>query len=280
MKTRLKNCLARRAAALLAVSLLAVPASSALAEQLHHVQPGETLSGIADHYGITDTLLADYNGIKDPDLIIAGTKITIPAGSVSGQSTPGVAGGYRVNAGDTLSHIAQKFGVTVSALMEVNSLKSADHIYEGEVLNLPEASSIAPATISKSDARECLIDAAYEFDIALDLILALAWQESGWQQHVVSGAGAVGLMQLMPATAAWAIEDLGVDDAEDWRTNACSNARLGAAVLGALIDQAGGDGRTALAFYVQGWYSVEINGWFDETKQYVANVTLLREEFR
>ena len=35
------------------------------------------------------------------------------------------------------------------------------------------------------------------------LALAVAWQESGWQQGVVSHAGAVGVMQLMPATADW-----------------------------------------------------------------------------
>ncbi len=278
MNTRKLSSLARRLAALFAGTVVAFSASSALAEGVHVVAPGETLSGIADHYGVSEAAITAVNGIEDPHLIIAGSKLSIPTGaSVGGQA---VTGGYRVNAGDTLSHIAQKFGVTVSALMAVNNLTSADHIYEGEVLNLPQSSYVAPSTLSKADARECLVDAAYEFGIALDLVLAVAWQESGWQQHVVSGVGATGLMQLMPGTAAWAIDDLGVDGAEDWRTNACSNARLGAAVLGALIDQAGGDGRTGLAFYVQGWYSIELNGWFDETKSYVTNVMLLREDFR
>lgn len=267
---------------LVVAALLAIPATGALADQVHRVQPGETLSGIADQYGVSEEAIASFNGIDDPHLIFAGSKLTIPTtdSPVVGSSDSNTVGGYLVVSGDTLSYIAQKFGTTVSELMAVNSLTSADKIYEGESLNLPRSAYVPPATITKADARECLVAAAAEYGIAQDLILALAWQESGWQQHVVSGAGAVGLMQLMPGTAAWAIDELGVRGAEDWRSNACSNARLGAAVLGALIDQAGGDGHTALAFYVQGWYSVELNGWFDETKAYVTNVYLLREQFR
>ena len=125
-----------------------------------------------------------------------------------------------------------------------------------------------------------LTDAAYEFGIVPELVLALAWQESGWQQHLVSSAGAIGVIQILPATANWAITELGVEDAEDWRTNAQSNIRVGTAILSALVDQAGGDGDTALAFYVQGWYSIDRFGWFDETHAYVNSVNALREWFQ
>jgi len=49
--------------------------------------------------------------------------------------------------------------------------------------------------------------AAAAYDVPIDLALALAKQESGYNQNRVSSAGAIGVMQLMPATAA----ELGVD---------------------------------------------------------------------
>ncbi len=141
---------------------------------------------------------------------------------------------------------------------------------------LVEDQTVSSPGLVPADARQMLVDAAAEFGIVPDLVLALAWQESGWQQHLVSSAGAIGVMQVLPSTANWALTDLGVKNAEDWRTNPRSNIRVGAAVLSALIDQAGGNGDMALAFYVQGWYSVEKYGWFDETNDYVASVNALR----
>ena len=45
-------------------------------------------------------------------------------------------------------------------------------------------------------------------------------------------------------------------------------------------NQAGGNGDMALSFYVQGWYSVEKNGWFDETRAYIASVNAIREWYK
>jgi LysM repeat protein len=265
---------------------LAAPSTLALADTVHTVAPGETVSGIADEYGLAMQTLVDYNGINNVDFIVAGSQITIPsaggsgnAGTVSASSVDATHVQYSVRAGDTLTWIAQNYGTTVSGISELNRLGNEDQIFEGELLSIPATTLPVSDGLTNPDARQMLVDAANEFGVMPDLVLALAWQESGWQQHVVSSAGAIGVMQVLPSTANWAITELGVRNAEDWRTNPRSNIRVGTAILNALINQAGGDGDTALAFYVQGWYSIEKNGWFDETHDYVASVTALRQRF-
>ncbi len=53
------------------------------------------------------------------------------------------------------------------------------------------------------EVRQALVTAATDYGIALSLVEAEAWQESGWQQNVVACDGGVGTMQLMPQTTAW-----------------------------------------------------------------------------
>src|SRR5262245_12860734 len=96
------------------VALAAAPLQAVLADT-HQVLPGETLSHIADEYGMTVDDLASLNGIHDPDLIYAGQRLQVSAGSGSGGSA---VNGYSVNSGDTLWDIASRFGVSVQALID------------------------------------------------------------------------------------------------------------------------------------------------------------------
>ena len=52
------------------------------------IQPGDTLSGIAQKYGTTVNALAKLNGISDPDKIYAGRTIRVPENGSSGSSGP------------------------------------------------------------------------------------------------------------------------------------------------------------------------------------------------
>ena len=58
---------------------------------LHVVRPGETLSGIASRYGTSVAALARANRVRDPNLIVAGTKLKVPRGGGGGRG--GAAGG-------------------------------------------------------------------------------------------------------------------------------------------------------------------------------------------
>ncbi|QIX58942.1 hypothetical protein HCY95_01381 [Limosilactobacillus fermentum] len=97
------------------------------------VQSGDTLSGIADKFGTTYQILAAINGIGDPNQIWPGQVLKV-TGTASQEST------YYVQAGDTLSSIANKFGTTVSNLVSINHISNPNVIYVGQKIYVGEAS--------------------------------------------------------------------------------------------------------------------------------------------
>lgn len=99
------------------------------------VQPGDTLSGIASKFGTTYQTLAAINGIGDPNRIWAGQVLKV-TGQASPQNT------YYVQAGDTLSGIATKFGTTVSALVSTNGIANPNVIYVGQKIILGGSTSV------------------------------------------------------------------------------------------------------------------------------------------
>lgn len=93
-----------------------------------------------------------------------------------------------------------------------------------------------------------VIDAAVKHDVPPDLFFATVEAESSFRPGVVSTAGAVGLAQVKPSTAAELRPGLDRWELFDPRTN----LDLGAAYLRALLDRYGGDRRRALAAYHRG----------------------------
>lgn len=85
---------------------------------------------------------------------------------------------------------------------------------------------------------------AAHFGVERELVHAVIEAESAWNPTVVSSAGAVGLMQLMPATAA----TFGVRD----RFDIAENIRGGVAYLAWLRDRCAGDLRLIVASYNAG----------------------------
>lgn len=107
--------------------------------------------------------------------------------------------------------------------------------------------------------------AARKHGVPEDLFLRLVQQESGWNPHAVSHAGATGLAQLMPGTAA----KLGVD-----ATDPHENLDGGARYLSMMYTKFG-SWRLALAAYNAGPGAVEKHGGippFTETKNYVKAI--------
>jgi Rod binding domain-containing protein len=114
-------------------------------------------------------------------------------------------------------------------------------------------------------------NAARENDVAPELLLAVMVQESGGRADAVSSAGAQGLMQLMPATAA----ELGVDDPLDPE----QSIRGGARYLSRMRERFGDDMDLVLAAYNAGPGNVRRAGntipAFPETRDYVRKVSAL-----
>ena len=267
------------AAALIVVAALA---AGGLADVGHVVAPGENLLTLARRYATTPQAIAQANHIANPNLIVIGMQLRIPSPAAPApQPAPAPATApplplpapqavtYAVKPGDNLTAIAAHFGVTPTALAVLNGITKRNLIQVGKVLKIPVPS---PATVEALLAKY-----AKTYKVEAALIKALAWQESGWQQQVISDMGAVGVMQLMPETGRFTGETIlqrMINTA-----NLEHNVEAGVAFFAYLVRQAKGDVPLAVAGYYQGLRSVRQKGMQADTKRYVANVMALKQRF-
>ncbi len=253
------------------------PAGLASSVVTYVVELGDTLWGIAQSNGISLAALAELNGLDDDDQIVEGAELRLPAATttfVSAAQAPATRE-HHVVAGETLSRIADDYGVTVAGILDANPSINANIIDIGQVLVIP---AHALPTLSPQTAQ-ALRETSVEFDIDPHLLLALSLMESGWQSGIVSHAGAIGLMQLMPDTARWTVDHL-TPGATNWHVSVEDNARVGGAYLDHLLFLEGGDIEGALASYYQGWGSYKADGMYEETRAYVDDVLALAERLR
>lgn len=137
-------------------------------------------------------------------------------------------------------------------------------------LPVAPASVVAPptrASLTPADLREMLTKAGTEHNLDVDLLASVVKAESGGNARAVSHAGAQGLMQLMPSTAA----DLGVKDS----FQPDQSVRGGSAYLDALLVRYHDNLALALAAYNAGPDAVDkYHGIppYTETRVYVARV--------
>ncbi len=149
------------AAVLLFLSFAAQPAYAQ--GQVHIVRQGETLSGIAARYGTTPQAIAQANSLRNPNLIYAGQRLTIPGG---GGGAAGAGGTYIVRPGDTLSAIAARHGTTVNAIVAANGLANANTIYAGQRLIIPSGgggSQAGAGTLYTVQRGDTLAAIAYRY---------------------------------------------------------------------------------------------------------------------
>lgn len=126
---------------------------------------------------------------------------------------------------------------------------------------------------------------ASEYSIDSSLVAALIWTESHFRPHAVSSAGAIGLMQIMPATGEWIAGKLNVEAFTATNLNdPGTNIRFGAWYLGYLIDRFG-DIDTALIAYNAGPRNAErwrenADEMFPETTEYVSRAMEAARAYR
>lgn len=302
-----------RLAALVAVAGVAVAGAAATGS--HTVAPGETLSEIAADHQVGTQELAEANDIDNVDRLQAGQVLVMPGDKAPKDKAPGDKADkptapadtpaepetrfHTVVAGETLWGIARRYGVTVAALAESNGIADVHRIEVGDRLAIdgpaPSAAQATtaragdggidtsrfPARLQASPERLALIPTferwAGEYDVPLDLLMAMTWLESGWQADVVSSAGAMGIGQIMPDTLTW-MEDILIGEPLD-PFSANDSIRMASRYLRWLLDRTGGDAATALAGYYQGLGAVQTSGIFPSTKTYVANVLTFRDQY-
>lgn len=147
----------------------------------------------------------------------------------------------------------------------------------GAVLAATQTSSAAPVTAGGGTTPfgAEIEAAAARHGVDPALLKALIKQESGFDPRARSSAGALGLTQLMPATAA----SLGVTDPLD----PAQAIDGGAKYLAQQLARFGGDERLALAAYNAGPGAVAKFGGvppYAETQKYVTNVTAMAAQYR
>jgi soluble lytic murein transglycosylase-like protein len=207
-----------------------------------------------------------------------------------------------VAAGDTLTSIAEKHDTEVKTLLTLNHLHLDSLIHPGDTLLLPAPPKATPtnsfgghiyppAVVAAANANRkalarrklpnrehtqaMVISTAKAMGVNPALAQAIAYQESGFAQHQVSPANAVGVMQVIPSSGRWASTLVGHPlDLLDTRDNIAA----GIALLAALTAAADGEAE-AIAGYYQGLSSVQSRGMFDDTRRYVANVQTLKARF-
>ena len=294
--------------------LAAAPASAAVS---HTVQPGETLWSIAAANNLTTRTVAAFNGLSENAQVVLGSSINVPtvaegasalAGTGAPQAAaapapapaatasggPAVLGAYVVRSGDTLGALARNAGVTLDSMAAANGLDPSRPLLIGTVMKLP-AGAPTPARASEPLPAQRVVPAhgpeptptrlgagdirsvASQYGVSPSLAAAIAWQESGFNNGMVSSANARGVMQVRPGT--WDYVEQNLAGRKLDTGSATDNVHAGVLYLQHLLEQTGGDESAAIAGYYQGLGSVRSRGMYADTQQYVANVQALRSRF-
>jgi len=172
---------------------------------------------------------------------------------------------------DTQASITQ-IRMTSGARQEVDFdkvLNEAVSVKEGEEENTEVSGG-------KKTLEQIFIEASEKYNVPLNLLKAVAKQESDFNQNSLSHSGAQGIMQLMPATARF----LGVKDAFDPQENIMGGAKY----LSQKLKMYNGDITLALAAYNAGSGNVSKYGGvppFAETQNYVKKVrTYMQQDIK
>jgi peptidoglycan hydrolase-like protein with peptidoglycan-binding domain len=180
---------------------------------------------------------------------------------------------YLVKAGDSLTAIAQRHGIAMRTLARTNGLDPAKPLLIGTRLKVPAAAP-PPLAAPPSSVRDEITRTATAYGVDPSLARAVAWMESGFQPHVVSHAGALGVMQVTPPT--WDFVETVLLGGRNVPNTTAGNIRVGVVFLRHLLREFGGDERLALAAYYQGIQAVRDHGLFKETVTYVEAVRSLK----
>ena len=297
----------------LAVLVALTAVATAGAPNLLRIHRGDTLWQIARDHHTTVARLMALNHLPGNGLIIAGQMLLLPG---TARLTPATTSmtrrtttvGYVVRPGDNLTVLAHRFGTTPRALAGRNHLRG-DLIVIGQRLTyratrvvrsgsavVPTGSGVAGSvagsvaasaaahraelatrSVPSQDAVQRLIrQAAKRNHVDPSLALAVAYQESGFQQRVVSPVDAIGVMQVLPSTGRALSRAYGRSfDLLQARDNIDAGVLLLRELLASTRSQSG-----ALAGYYQGLGCIAVQGLLPQTHSYIRNVTFLQRRFR
>ncbi len=239
---------------IVSMGLLIAAGAAGFATTNYTVQPGDSLWAISQANGITVDQLAEANNLNPNNALPIGTQLVIPGSAGTDSSSSSSSGSAQ----------------TVNASSFCASFQASP----GPWGVLPQLLQDSPNRLALQPLFEHW---ANYYDLYLPLLEAIAWQESGWQQDVVSSVGAVGTGQIMPSTANFIEtgligEPLNINSVSD-------NIRMSAAFLSYLAGVEGNNQCLTVAAYYEGPANLGQDGAYPDTQAYVASVEALIPEF-
>ena len=285
------------------------PSAAPQATATHTVTAGDSLWAIAVRYGMTLESLAALNAVENPSLIFPGQVLDLSAqttdadDTTSDDDTTTDAGlgeepatedddkavmVHEVVAGDTLSGIASRYGMSLDSLLATNDLDRSSVIFPGQrIVIATTVADIDPAVLANlpedlvgDPERLALLPVfdrwADHYGVPADLTKSLAWFESGWNNELVSSAGALGIGQVLPITADF-VSDVLIGETLDPLVPE-ENIRLSIRYLRYLLDETD-DVRLAIASYYQGLTATRRHGIYSSSEFYVDGIVALRDRF-
>jgi murein DD-endopeptidase MepM/ murein hydrolase activator NlpD len=115
-------------------------------EAYYIVQEGDSLWQIAERFGVTLGELQEANGLSDPGQVVVGAKLVIPG--LRGVSGP--LDTVTISYGETLRSLSRNYGVSESALAQLNRIVNPSEIYVGSTLIVPVAANQESPAVTRT----------------------------------------------------------------------------------------------------------------------------------
>jgi len=212
-----------------------------------------------------------------PKVLIALPLLGLWAGLASGSIGAGAESSAQPAASSGSALAAAVTPLQALAPPAADALAADQALSAGDAAATSAAAALVPA--DRLYLEPVLAQAARDFNLPVDLILAQAWAESGWRVDAVSNKGAVGVLQLMPKAVDFiSTRLLKLDQPLDPHDPA-ANAHMGARYMRHLVDRNDGDLRQALIAYNQGLSGLLRKGPVPAAEAYADKVLGLRSVF-
>ncbi|MFT4259808.1 LysM peptidoglycan-binding domain-containing protein [Microbacterium sp.] len=162
------------------------------------VQPGDTVSAIAERYGLATADVLAWNGLTWRSVIYPGQTLVLTGTSTAAAAAPVAAQTHVVVTGDTVYGIAQRYATSVDAVLAANGLSRTSIIYPGQQLVVSAAAPAAqPATATAATATtthtivagDTLYGIAQKYGVSTASLFA--WNALGPQSIIYPGQSVI-----------------------------------------------------------------------------------------